>query len=421
VVADIPVGEMIWETRYSPIKGPDGIVVEVVGVSFDVTEQRRNEISNRQSQKLEAVGRLAGGVAHDFNNMLTVIIGAAQELGFELKHQPHLAGLSSTILCAADRAAKLTRQLLMLARNAPSEASPVVADAIVQESVGLLRRSIDRRVRISTKLGAGSAVVVVDAGQLQNSILNLGLNARDAMPGGGDLVISTDIVELDGSASSGMCAPLVPGAYLRISVTDCGVGIAPDIVSRVFDPFFTTKEVGKGTGLGLAMVYGTARAHGGTVTVDSEPGRGSIFCILLPVAPDAAPGMEPRQRPVSPGTGLVLLVEDEPLVRQTGKMLLTSLGYDVVTAGDGTEGLSKFNKLHNNLVAVLCDVVMPGMSGPDAVQLMKQSDPDVPVVMCSGYASTKLEVAQIGDVEVIAKPYSREDLGSILSRLARQL
>ncbi|MFN7917696.1 MAG: response regulator [Vicinamibacterales bacterium] len=416
--ADITTDGAIWEFRFTPILTGAGAVSEVLAVGFEVTERRRAEASTLQAQKMEAVGRLAGGIAHDFNNMLAVMMSAAEELGASLPDRPDLLESSTLIVNAATRASQLTRQLLAFARNKPLSAAPVLVDDIVREAFGLLSRSVDRRIRVISELGAPGAVAVIDAAQLQTALINLGLNARDAMPNGGELTLSTAVVRLEHALPDAHGGTVAPGEYIRVSVSDTGVGIPAEDLARIFDPFFTTKDIGQGTGLGLAVVYGTARAHGSSVTVESVPAKGTRFDWFLPlstltvVQEHQTPGVGPSS------TGRVLLVEDEPLVQRVNRRLFETLGFDVVCASEGQEALTLFAQQHDTIDLVLCDMVMPGMSGLDVVRRMRAIDPSVPVAMCSGYSSEALDVPDGELPEMITKPFRRADVEALLVRLA---
>jgi len=419
VVADVRLGGQIWETRYAPLFDASGAVTEVIGVASDVTAIRQSEASARQTQRLEAVGRLAGGVAHDFNNMLAVIMSAGEEIKAQLPGTPQ-AVLCGMILAAAERASQLTGQLLTFSRQGASSPQPVNLNLTVDEAATLLARSIDRRVRIHRRLLTPDAVIVADLSRLQSAILNLGLNARDAMPDGGDLTIATDLVDLDDRAGAELAPVLAPGRYGQITVSDTGVGIPPEIIGRIFDPFFTTKAIGLGTGLGLAAVYGTAVSHGGAVTVTSEPGTGTTFRLLLPLASE--PLVDPAElaEVTGLGQGLILLVEDEPLVQHTAHQLLNSLGYTVVTADDGRDGLERFREHHERLAAVVCDGIMPRLSGRDATRAMRALDPAVPIILCTGFAPDEPQMGGAGEYDaLLPKPYRRHQLADTLARTAR--
>jgi PAS domain S-box-containing protein len=413
-------GKIRWiEERTFPIADEGGRPFRIAGLGQDVTQRRELEASLRQAHKMEAIGQLAGGIAHDFNNMLTAILAAGEQLQNQ-SATPEQRELCDLVVSAAKRAAELTQKLLAFSRKGKLMNATVDVHAVIREAAALLERSIDRRVSVVMDLADAPLTVVGDASELQNAILNLGINARDAMPNGGELHISTDVRELDDAACATMPFELQPGRYARISVRDSGMGIAPENLTRVFDPFFTTKPVGQGTGLGLAAVYGTAVEHRGAVTVYSDIGRGTVFHLYLPlgtsqVRPKSSISQAPR------GNGLVLLVDDEPLVQTVGKRLLESLGYEVIVAKDGAAGVRAFTEYHERLVAVLCDLVMPVLSGGDASAEMRRVDPAVPIVICSGFARDD----RAGGVEpeaqpFLAKPFHLSDLASVLSRVARR-
>ncbi|HEX4340495.1 MAG TPA: response regulator [Polyangiaceae bacterium] len=414
-------GKTIWvEERTFPVEGDDGRPFRIAGLGQDVTQRRELEAALRQAHKMQAVGQLAGGVAHDFNNMLTAILAAGEQLRTQCADEDRRE-LCDLVVTAAERAAQLTHKLLAFSRKGKLMNAPVDVHGIIREAAALLERSIDRRVGVVTELASSRMTVIGDAGELQNAILNLGINARDAMPNGGELRISTDVHELDEGACATIPFDITPGRYARISVRDTGTGIAAENLPRVFEPFFTTKPVGQGTGLGLAAVYGTAVEHGGAVTVYSDVGRGTVFHLYLPVSESVPPG-KPTASKAPRGYGLVLLVDDEPLVLSVGKRLLENLGYEVVTAKDGAAGVRAFRECHTRLVAVLCDLVMPVLSGGDASAEMRRIDPTVPVVVCSGFPRDD----RAGDVEPVAqsflaKPFHLADLASVLSRVARRV
>jgi len=407
------------EERTFPVLDRSGNPYRVAGLGSDVTRRRELEQSLQQSQKLEAIGQLAGGVAHDFNNMLTAIMGATDELA-QMVEDPEQQALCGLIASASDRASELTRGLLSFSRKGKLHAAPLDLHEVIRDTVRLLERSIDRRVRVLVEFGAPAAVVVGDPAQLQNAVLNLGINARDAMPDGGELHISTQLCTLDASACSGLSLDLRPGTYLQISVRDTGVGIPPEIRGRIFEPFFTTKPVGQGTGLGLAAVYGISVEHGGTVSVESEPDKGSVFHLYLPLSDLSCPSLRPAGE-AEAGSGLVLLADDEPLVRDVGHQLLQSLGYQVVLARDGEEAVRAFDLHHTRLVAVLCDLVMPALSGTDATVRMREIDPNVPVILCSGYPrEDRTRGASPVSDAFLPKPFHRSELSRVLSRVARR-
>ena len=401
--------------RTFPIHDAAGRLVRVAGLGTDVTRRHELELALRQSQKLEAVGQLAGGVAHDFNNMLTAILSAAEELD-RISESPQAHDLCAMVISASERAAELTRNLLAFSRKGRIRTTVVDLHELVNQTVALLCRSVDPRVRVVTSLVAGPAAVKGDAAQLQSALLNIGLNARDAMPNGGRITYSSAFVALDEALCEALPFDVRPGPFVRISIEDTGMGIAPESLSRIFEPFFTLKEIGKGTGLGLAAVYGTAIEHRGAIVPYSDVGRGTVFHLYIPLADEAiAPATPSGQAPE--GNGRVLLVDDEPLVRAVGEQVLQTLGYTVTTAGDGLDAVERFSTASGELVAVVCDLMMPRMDGKEALRRMRLLRPDVPLILCSGFPGDS-DPSEKPDFDAfLVKPYSRLDLASTLARL----
>jgi two-component system cell cycle sensor histidine kinase/response regulator CckA len=362
-------------------------VIRIAGVAEDVTERRQLEMQLRQAQKMEAIGQLAGGVAHDFNNMLSVIFGHSELLALDLPPDEPRRESVTQICQAAERAAALTRQLLAFSRQQVLEPTVLDLNGLVTEAEKMLRRLIGEDMRLTTRLGPNLSRVRVDPGQMEQVIMNLAVNARDAMPQGGRLTIETREVELEP-----VYAQAHPGArsgrHVLLAVSDTGCGMSPEIQARVFEPFFTTKPVGQGTGLGLAVVHGIIKQSGGHITIDSAPGMGTTFNIYLPVVADepwAKPAPSAPAKPVG-GSETILLVEDEELMRAITARLLENLGYRVLEASGGKEalrlaeagGLEKIDLL-------MSDVVMPGMSGRDLADRLRDCRPGLKVLFQSGY------------------------------------
>jgi signal transduction histidine kinase/ActR/RegA family two-component response regulator len=340
-----------------------------------------------QSQKLETVGKLAGGVAHDFNNLLTVIIGQCQISLLNLKESNPLHSDFQTILSAAGRAATLTRQLLAFSRRQVMEMKTLNLNCVLRDTWEMLRRLLGEDIELSMDLAPDLAPVRTDPAQFAQVILNLAVNARDAMPEGGKLSFQTANVELDQAFVSNHPGA-TPGRFVMMAVTDTGVGMTKEVLDRVFEPFFTTKEVGKGTGLGLAMVYGTVKQSGGTIWAYSEPGQGTTFKIYLPVAAEESPvhAQKAPQRIDSPGGfETVLVVEDEDEVRGVVVRVLRQHGYLVLQASNGEAGLHLIRQYQDPIHLLLTDVVMPAMSGPQLVQAALKIRPEMKVVFMSGY------------------------------------
>ncbi len=385
----------------------------------DLTAIREMEMKLHQAQKLDALGQLAGGVAHDFNNMLSAIRSAAELLQEEAPGE-RPARLAGTIVAAADRAGQLTRQLLAFARKGKILSTPTDVHLIINEAVTLLERTIDRRIRIEQRFLAPDATVVGDPTQIQSALLNLAVNARDAMPEGGLLTFTTETVPIEGPACAQGSFLLEPGEHLHVTVADQGCGIPEANLSHIFDPFFTTKEASKGTGLGLAAVFGTMASHKGAVTVESREGKGTVFHLYLPLAQAgvreaqaAAPG------PLPVGTGRILVVEDEDLVRTATALSLESLGYEVHPVADADSALRHFTDHHAGLKAVILDMVLPGSSGEGLAAELRAIDPGVPIILVSGLprAGTPAHLRAQGIAGFLQKPLDRRELGDMLAGL----
>jgi two-component system, cell cycle sensor histidine kinase and response regulator CckA len=394
-----------------------GELIGTRGYIVDITQLRVLEEQLRQSQKMEAVGQLAGGVAHDFNNMLTAIIGHAQVLQDDLTDPCEVAEGLREIVRAAERSAALTRQLLAFSRRQVLVPKPTDLNAVVSGMLKLLRRLIGEHIRIETYLAPDPGVVHVDPGQMEQVLLNLAVNARDAMPSGGTLTIATEIVSIDPGAGRPFDQELRPGLHAVLSVHDTGVGMEEAVRSRVFEPFFTTKRVGEGTGLGLSMVYGIVKQSGGSVRVESEPWAGSTFTVYLPLheQPAEVPVMPETPTPPAPSVGgseTVLLVEDEPSVRRLVRRVLLMDGYTVLEAGSGEEALRIVGDRHEPIDLLLSDVVMPGMSGPQIAEAIRPRHPSLSVIFMSGYADDAIR--HHGTLEpgtsFIAKPFTPDGL-----------
>ncbi|MFO0735706.1 MAG: response regulator [Labilithrix sp.] len=411
------------EERTFPIRGTDGLPYRVAGLGADVTRRRELEAALHQSQKMEAIGQLAGGIAHDFNNMLAAIMSSAERLR-AVAPSPEEHELSDLILRASERASQLTKKLLTFSRKGRVRAVQVDVHEIIHDAIALLKRSVDPRVVIETDLKALSTTVIGDASELENAILNLGINARDAMPRGGRLTIGTVVRRLDEADCTASPFSITPGRFIQVSVSDTGQGIAPANVARIFEPFFTTKPVGAGTGLGLSAVHGTVVGHGGSVTVSSEVGIGTAIDIFLPLAEEEVVEGTAAARvstvPISKREGLVLLVDDEPLLRKAGTRSLKHLGYEVVSAEDGVGGLEAFALHHERLVAVVCDAVMPLLSGGDAMARMRALDPTVPIILSSGFVRNDSLYAAEPDA-FLGKPFRLSELAKVLENVARRL
>jgi two-component system, cell cycle sensor histidine kinase and response regulator CckA len=402
-------GQLRWiEGTGSVVRGSDGRR-RVVGGVVDITERKRLEEQAAHALKMESIGRLAGGIAHDFNNMLTAILSHAELAAADLPPGDARESLTE-IQNAAHRSAELTARLLAFARKQPVLACLVDPNALIVDVSGLLRRLLGAQVELVTALGA-TRPIMVDSGQFEQLLVNLATNARDAMRDGGRLTIETSDATL-GAAEPELAAVGPPGSNLvRLRVSDDGQGIPAEQLSHLFEPFFTTKEVGQGTGLGLAMVYGVVTRHGGHIAVHSTPGGGTTFVITLLAAETASAhatgarrAEEPHEEP--PTYAQLLVVEDEPQVRKILVRALRSAQYQVVEAADGLEALEVAATLTTPIALVVTDMVMPRMGGRQMVQTLRATRPDLPVIYVSGYAEDStdgLRDAPFSDV--LGKPF----------------
>ena len=411
----LPDGPMRWLSGAGRIHlNERGEPVRGVGVYQDITERRALEAQNEQLQKMEAVGRLAGGVAHDFNNLLTVILGFCDLLLSDLSaddpRQADIAEIQKAGACGAG----LTRQLLAFSRKQIIEPTLLDLNVVVTGMQAMLGRLIGEDVKVVVALRPDLALVVADRGQVEQVVMNLAVNARDAMCKGGTLTIETANVELDEHYAKVHLA-VKPGPYVGLTVTDTGTGMTPAVQARLFEPFFTTKEPGKGTGLGMATVYGIVRRSGGCVGVYSEVGKGTAFKVYFPQADPAESVVEmpaPLARPHA-GTQTVLLVEDEGALRELSKRLLQRHGYIVLLAANADEALRLFED-NPSIDVLLTDVVMPGASGPELTRTLMEQRPTLKVIYMSGY--TEEAIVQHGVVKAgiafLNKPFTSEALGA---------
>ncbi len=397
-----------------------GRTVRMLGLRIDVNdrklaESRIAEIEARaaHAQRLDAIGQLTGGIAHDFNNLLTVIIGNSDDLAEELEDRPRLAAMARMVRTAGERGAELTSRLLSFARRQTLEPKSIEPPAAVQGMLALLRRTLGGNVEIEAVADSDAWTVYVDPGQLELAILNLCINARDAMPQGGTLRIETANVVLDQEYAAADFE-VVPGEYVMFAITDTGTGIAPEHLARVFDPFFTTKAVGKGTGLGLSMVYGFTKQSGGTVKIRSQVGVGTTVTLYLPRAGDVPAEDGPSGGGGAPsrdlrGDAVILLVEDDALVRSHAARLLRGLGYRVLIAANAAEAL-EIARSDQHIDLLFSDVMMPGgMTRPMLAAHVQALRPKLPVLFTSGYTEGALGPEDAGAM-LLHKPYDQRTL-----------
>ncbi len=397
----------------SPIRDTDGNIIGASTIARDITAQKRAEDQFRQAQKMEAVGRLAGGIAHDFNNILGIIMACGELLRGRIGSGSVPPEYIDNIQEAAKRGATLTRQLLTFSRRQTAQVQVLDMNERLQDLSKLLRPMMGDDVEISVLSRSQGAIVEMDPGQLDQVVVNLAVNARDAMANGGKLIVETAAVEFD-EAFARQHPPMKAGSYVMLAISDSGCGMDHVTVSRIFEPFFTTKEMSKGTGLGLATVYGIVQQSGGQIFVYSEPGRGTTFKIYLPSAEDkvgvtqeaSAEGALPRHEGVT-----ILLVEDDDLMRKLAGHMLQDHGYGVLEAKDGASALAQLDG-KKTVDLVLTDVVMRGMSGPDLVLRLMQSHPEIRVVYMSGYTGELLagDHGLANGITLLEKPFTRTAL-----------
>jgi len=410
----------VLESTRSPVKNHRGEIEKVVIVSRDITDRklaeellRRRDEQLRQSQKMEAVGRLSGGIAHDFNNLLGVIIGYSESIEYRLTPNDPLRKSAEEIRKAGERAASLTLQLLAFSRQQVLQPQILDLNALVTDMGEMLKRLIGMHIELTTNLATELGQVKAEQSQIEQVIVNLVVNARDAMPEGGKLLIETSNLDVNESLASSFPF-LQPGPYVLITVKDTGIGMDADTRRHIFEPFFTTKGPGKGTGLGLATVYGVVKQSGGGVIVDSEPGKGSTFKIYLPQTQESALAPAPDETATkgSMGTGTILLVEDEEALLSLTAERLTECGYTVLSARDGMHALEMAGSFNGPIHLLLTDVMMPRMGGLSLARSMSKLRPGIRVAFMTGHAEREASFREMlrSGAESIQKPFSHEQL-----------
>ncbi len=415
-------GPVFLETKSYPMKDEAGDIVSVIQIINDITEKRRLEEELRHSQKMKAVGQLAGGIAHDFNNRLAAIINYCYILKLKMKPGDPLRTYVEQILRSSEMAASLTQGLLSFSRKQVLNPRPVRLNDIVSGAEKLIAQVTGEEIELRMQLHDGDLIVMADSGQLEHVLLNLATNARDAIDGPGRITIRTGRADL-GYEFFGHRADGSPGPYALLSFNDSGSGMDSETLQKVFEPFFTTKDIGEGTGLGLSMVYGIIKQHGGFIKAQSEPGAGTTFNIYLPIL--ESQGVQPeapsKASPVG-GTETVLIAEDEEDVRRPLKQMLESFGYEVVEAVDGEDAVEKFTSLGNGIGLLILDIMLPRLSGSDAFRRIRELNPDVKAIFTSGYAADYIQKKGLMEsgAAFLSKPVSPDVLlGAIREVLDR--
>jgi len=399
-----------------PVLDPDKVYLGTHGVVRDISDRKRLEAQLQQAQKMEAVGTLAGGIAHDFNNLLMGIQGytSLMLLKIDSKH-PHYDKLKS-IEQYIESGAELTRQLLGFARGGKYDVKPVDLNELVDKTATMFGRT-KKEVVISTRFEEDLWAVEADQGQIEQVLLNLFVNAWQAMPGGGDLILETKNVTLNAAAVSPYGLP--PGSYVKVSIRDSGLGMDENTQRRIFEPFFTTKEMGRGTGLGLASAYGIIKNHNGIIEVESKVGEGTTFTIYLPASQKTVQKEAGQEGIILRGPETVLLVDDEDMIIEVGAEILEALGYKVLTARSGPEAIEVFNANKGQVDIVVLDMIMPGMGGGDAYDQLREIDPNVKVLLSTGYSlrGEASEILKRGCNGFIQKPFNIKMLSQKLREI----
>ena len=399
--------------------GMRGIIINITELKLAEEEKEKLQAQLRQARKMEAIGTLAGGIAHDFNNILMGIQGYASLmlLGIDSSHSHYdrLKGIKKQVQSGA----KLTRQLLGYARKGRYEVKPISLNKLVEETSDTFGRT-NKKITIHRELAEDLFIVEADQGQIEQVLLNLYINAADAMPGGGNLILKTMNTTHDNM--KGKAYNPEPGNYLLLTVTDTGMGIGKKTQERIFDPFFTTKEMGRGTGLGLASAYGIIKGHGGYIDVESKKGKGTTFSIYLPASEKKVRKAVKTAEQFIKGTGTVLLVDDEEVILEVGEALLETMGYRVLIAMDGKEAVEVYRKNKDDIDIVLLDMVMPNMGGSEAYDRMKEINSKVKVLLSSGYSinSQATEILERGCDGFIQKPFSVKKLSRKIREILRR-
>jgi signal transduction histidine kinase/CheY-like chemotaxis protein len=386
-----------------------------VSMIFDITEEKALQEQLAQSQKMDTVGQLAGGIAHDFNNMLSGILGSAEVIGMNQNLDGEVREYINIIINAAERASELTSKLLAFSRRGKIISSVIDIHECISSVIMLLKRSIDKRIIIKESLLAERFKITGDPTLIQNALLNLAINAKDAMPDGGSITIATREEYLDDEFLK-KYPHADKGLYLEIDVSDTGSGISRENLPKIFDPFFTTKPVGKGTGLGLAAVYGTVKEHRGFIRVYSEENVGTVFRIYLPLDSERNYEKEKAESIVISGKGRIMVVDDESVIRNTAYGMLSSMGYDVLLAQDGEEALKIYESENEKIDLVILDMVMPKISGKETFERLKKIDKSVKVIFSSGFSPEAVagDIRGIGAIGFIQKPYRIVELSKLI-------
>jgi len=413
--------EIIVESRWTLVRDERGNPTSILVINTDITENKRMESQFLRAQRMESIGTLAGGIAHDLNNILSPILMAIDILQLKARDEASRNWLE-VLRTNAERGSNMVRQVLSFARGVEGERVAVQPKHLIKEIVKILRETLPKTVEIKYEIRDALWVISADATQVHQVLMNLCVNARDAMPNGGTISIMAENVTVDENYAR-MHIEAESGPFVVITVADTGVGMSPEVQSRIFEPFFTTKEMSKGTGLGLPTVETIVKSHGGFINFDSEPGKGTQFALYFPAlgSDDAVEaGTEQSDLPLGDGE-LILVVDDEQAIREITRSTLETFGYRVLTASDGTEAVAMFAEKKNEIAVVLTDMVMPFMDGPATVRALRKMDPRVQIIAASGLpAGQRSGKNSLGGIEVfLNKPYTAEKLLKVLAEVLK--
>jgi signal transduction histidine kinase/ActR/RegA family two-component response regulator len=414
-----PGNGRIWMAGWYPMKDSTGRVTGISVVTEEITRQRKLEEQLRQSQKMEAIGALAGGIAHDFNNMLAAILGFTEMAIEDVRDRPHVDRSLQNVSKAAMRARELVKQILTFSRKTSHKRHPLSLTSVVEETLQLLRASIPATIGITFAATAATDTVVAAPTEIQQVLMNLVTNASFAMrEKGGVIEVTLSDIDVEPGPSV-LLEDTTPREYLRLLVRDTGIGMSPAVMRRMFEPFFTTREAGAGSGMGLAVVYGIVKDLGGTITVESEPGVGSIFSVLLPKAGTEELTQDTQPGEIPGGTERILFVDDEELLVEWAKTTLEKIGYRVTVVTDGQKALKIFSANPSAFDLVITDQAMPGMGGTQLARELLTITAGIPIILCTGHSDivSRESAAAMGVGDFLMKPVSKVELAASIRRV----
>jgi len=406
--------------RLKPEFGPEGTVESVIGVSHDITERKKLEEQLRQAQKMEAIGTLAGGIAHDFNNILGVIMGYTELVLEEIPEKEFHHQNLNQVMAAARRGEEMVKQILAFSRKSEEEKKPVYINHILKEALKMLRSSLPTTIEIKSRIEENTGLVMANPTQVQQVIMNLSTNAAHAMrEDGGGLEITLKEMIIEDNEDNLMELNLAPGRYQLMTVKDTGHGMTPGIMERIFEPYFTTKRPGEGTGMGLSVVHGIIKSHGGEIRVSSEPFKGTTFHVYFPAAEDVKEPIIKKDQPVTGGSERILFVDDDNNLAEMGKLMLEKLGYNVTVRTSSIEALEVFRKTPNKFDLVITDQTMPNKTGTQLTRELLRLRPDIPVILSTGFSETvnKENFKTLGIRAFVMKPIVKNDIAKIIRKV----